>query len=74
MLRPLRAIPFPHAASIWSCRRNRQILWVVDLSTSGLGVVEGAGVRVEVLCVPRMVPVALRRGSRCLCASTRACS
>ena len=74
MLRALCTIPFPHAASIWSCRRNRQILWIVDLSARGLGVVEGAGVRVEVLCVPRMVPVALRFGSRCLCASTRASS
>jgi len=74
VLRALCAIPFPHAASVWSRCRNGQVLWIVDLSARGLGVVEGAGVRVEVLRVPRMVPVALRRGSRCLGASTRACS
>lgn len=69
MLRPLRAIPFPHASSIWSCGRNCQILRIVYLSARGLGIVERAGVRVEVLRVPRMVPVAVSGG--CLRASTR---
>lgn len=52
MLRALCAIPFPHAASIWPCCRNCQILRIVDLSTRGLAVVEGTSVRVEVLSVP----------------------